>query len=90
MLQVRSRFQVLRCGSHVTLRELRAVVGDNPGDSTKIRRVAQNLILRTVKYKRGDSAPNDSKGWRFLAADPGSGVQVELAQFTAGAIHRGG
>jgi len=51
------------------------------GDSVKISRIAQNLILNAVKYTHeggvmvrwGDSGPNDTKRWVLSVTDSGPG-----------------
>jgi signal transduction histidine kinase len=64
------------------------------GDTVKIRRIAQNLILNTVKYTHaggisvswGDSAPNDSKRWILSIQDTGPGFHTASAQPLAAAL----
>jgi signal transduction histidine kinase len=64
------------------------------GDTVKIRRIAQNLILNAVKYTRagginvswGDSAPNDSKRWILSIQDTGPGFHTASAQPLAAAL----
>jgi signal transduction histidine kinase len=64
------------------------------GDAVKIRRIAQNLILNSVKYTHaggirvswGDSAPNDSKRWFLSIQDTGPGFHTASAQPLAAAL----
>jgi signal transduction histidine kinase len=64
------------------------------GDTVKIRRIAQNLILNAVKYTHaggisvswGDSAPNDSKRWILSIQDTGPGFHTASAQPLAAAL----
>lgn len=54
------------------------------GDAVKLRRIAQNLILNSVKYTRegsitvswGDSGPSDSKRWMLCISDTGPGFHT--------------
>jgi signal transduction histidine kinase len=64
------------------------------GDSIKIRRIAQNLMLNAVKYTQvggvtvswGDSGLNDPKRWMLTIADTGPGFQSESGQPIAHAL----
>jgi signal transduction histidine kinase len=64
------------------------------GDSIKIRRIAQNLMLNAVKYTQaggitvswGDSGPTDPKRWMLTIADTGPGFQSESGQPIAHAL----
>jgi signal transduction histidine kinase len=66
------------------------------GDATKIRRVAQNLILNAVKYtvsggvsvKWGDSDENDAKRWELCIFDTGPGLHTKSGKPLAGALER--
>jgi signal transduction histidine kinase len=54
------------------------------GDSVKIRRIAQNLLLNALKYTRaggvtlawGDSRDNDAKRWMLCVQDTGPGIHA--------------
>ena len=58
------------------------------GDSVKVRRIAQNLILNAVKYTQaggitvswGDSDGNDPKRWALTVQDTGPGIHSEGGQ----------
>ena len=58
------------------------------GDAVKIRRIAQNLILNSVKYTRaggvtvhwGDSEARDFKRWCLTIADTGPGFHTASGQ----------
>jgi signal transduction histidine kinase len=64
------------------------------GDSVKIRRIAQNLLMNAVKYTRsgyikvswGDSATEDPKRWLLCIQDTGPGFHTESAQAIAEAL----
>jgi signal transduction histidine kinase len=64
------------------------------GDSVKIARIAQNLILNAVKYtteggvvvRWGDSDAGDTKRWMLLVKDTGPGFQTGSAKPMAGAL----
>jgi signal transduction histidine kinase len=55
------------------------------GDSVKIRRIAQNLILNAVKFTHeggitvswGDSKADDQKRWELCIADTGPGLHTD-------------
>ncbi|HTV97096.1 MAG TPA: HAMP domain-containing sensor histidine kinase [Steroidobacteraceae bacterium] len=57
------------------------------GDTVKVRRIAQNLILNAVKFTRqggitvswGDSDANDPKRWRLTIQDTGPGFHSSAA-----------
>ncbi len=67
------------------------------GDTVKIRRIAQNLLLNSVKYTRhggitmtwGVSAPNDSKRWLLTIQDTGPGFHSKSGQPLAAALAPG-
>jgi signal transduction histidine kinase len=54
------------------------------GDSVKVRRIAQNLLINALKYTRaggvkvdwGDSKENDSERWMFSVRDTGPGFHA--------------
>ncbi len=64
------------------------------GDSVKLRRIAQNLLMNAVKYTRsghvkvswGDSAPEDPKRWLLRIQDTGPGFHTKSAQAIAEAL----
>ncbi|HTT04759.1 MAG TPA: sensor histidine kinase [Steroidobacteraceae bacterium] len=64
------------------------------GDSVKIRRIAQNLLMNAVKYTRkghikvswGDSAPEDGKRWLLCIQDTGPGFHTRAASAIAEAL----
>jgi signal transduction histidine kinase len=55
------------------------------GDATKVRRIAQNLILNAVKFTQlggvtvtwGDSSDDDPKRWLLTVTDTGPGLQTD-------------
>ncbi|HEY2683088.1 MAG TPA: HAMP domain-containing sensor histidine kinase [Steroidobacteraceae bacterium] len=55
------------------------------GDATKVRRIAQNLILNAVKFTQlggvtvtwGDSGHDDPKRWLLTVTDTGPGLQTD-------------
>jgi signal transduction histidine kinase len=64
------------------------------GDSVKLRRIAQNLMMNAVKYTRsgyvkvswGDSAAEDPKRWLLCIQDTGPGFHTQSAQAIAEAL----
>jgi signal transduction histidine kinase len=65
--------------------------------TVKIRRIAQNLLLNSVKYTRhggitmtwGVSAPNDAKRWLLTIQDTGPGFHTKSGQPLAAALAPG-
>ena len=66
------------------------------GDTVKIRRIAQNLVLNAVKYTHvggisvtwGDSSPEDARRWALCIMDTGPGFPSNSAQPLAAVLDK--
>jgi len=64
------------------------------GDSVKVRRIAQNLVINAIRYTRkgsvtvswADSAPDDPKRWMISVQDTGPGLSGGRARPLTGAL----